>query len=446
MESITGNDNELKAQIRTVFEPLGLRPTDRLQSPANRPVALRRGTLRPPTSDIELLTLVRDPTGVLRWEIGADTLAPSGPLRRSGRAALPAGRVVQQFAYEQLPPNQVCRTLAKLDDHLTPRRGLRRWNPKTNALEPFDGSNATGKSVLLFIHGTFSNCDSNFSEMNAALNGAGQQFLQKAAKKYDHVLTFDHPTVSVGPIMNAFDLAALLRPLPKKLDVICHSRGGLVARWFMEGFSTDSIRQGAKVIMVATSIGGTSLASPARIRSTMDYLANVGDVLGRITELGSAHPFIAVAGTLTRVLTSLTRYSAKTPVFDAAIAMIPGLQGQSLVGNNPELIRLRANTGASIKQSGMTFYAVLADFQPSDPGWNFLQYFSKPMQRLANWGADLIFEGPNDLVVDCGSMNDLADGQKIVNILDYGKTSTVYHTNYFRQSKTLDFFTTSLAL
>jgi len=359
---------------------------------------------------------------------------------------LPAGRIVEQFAYEKIAPNEVSTALAKLDDRLTPHRGLRRWNPVTNALENFDGAKASGKSVLLFIHGTFSNCDSNFSEMNAAAGTAGQDFLQKAAKKYDLILTFDHPTVAVSPIMNAFDLAALLRPLPNRLDIICHSRGGLVTRWFLEGFANDTLRQGATVIMVATSIAGTSLASPARIRSSMDYLANVGDILGRIVGLGAAHPFLAVSGTVIKVITSVTKFTSKTPIFDGAIAMIPGLQGQSRVGNNPELVRLRANTGATIQQSGIQYHAVLADFQPKDPGWNFLQYFSKPMQRLANWGADLIFEGPNDLVVDCCSMDDLADEQKITQVYKFGTTDSVYHTNYYRQPETLNFFAKTLNL
>jgi pimeloyl-ACP methyl ester carboxylesterase len=452
MNPTNPDDENLKSQLRSALEPLGLMPIDRLQTPVKPTVALRRGTVRPPTEGVELLSLVRGPTGVLRWEIGADISAPSGPARRAGRAALPAGQVVQQFAYEKLPPNEIYKSLAKLDDHLTPYRGLRRWNPATGFLESFSEKQAAEKSVLLFIHGTFSNCDSNFTEIRAAPNDAGNKFLEKADEKYDLILTFDHPTIGVSPIMNAFDLAALLRPFPKKLDIICHSRGGLVARWFMEGFATDDLRQGASLIMVATSIGGTSLVAPASLRSAMDYLANVGDVLGKLGALCSAHPFLTVAGAITRVLTSLTHFTAKAPIFDAAIAMIPGLQAQSRAGNNPELVRLQQNTGACINQSGVRFYAVLADFQPTDPGWNFLQYFSKPMQRFANWGADLVFQGPNDLVVDCSSMDELAsagelDGaQKITDVLNYGKNSTVHHTNYFRQERTLDYFGKSLRL
>jgi hypothetical protein len=429
-----------KASLRSTFEPLGLRPIDRLLEPGPRPTNPRRGVLRPPVESLELLSLTRDPAGVLRWESGPSAFGAGVAGRRAGRGALPPGRVLQQFAYEQLAPNDVNTRLNQLDDWLTPSRGLRRWNQAAQKLEPVpDPSQFGGQRVLLFIHGTFSNCDNTIEQIRKAPGQAGDNLLGRAAAKYAHVLTFDHPTVGVSPAMNAFDLAALLRPLPGELHIVCHSRGGLVTRWFLEGFATDDLRRSARAVMVATSIAGTSLAAPAHIRTAMDYLANVGDVLGRLLKLGSAHPFMAAAGVVMQVLTSAVRLSAKLPLFDAAVALVPGLQGQAKIGNNPELLRLRANTGDAIASSGIQYNAVRADFRPADPGWNFLQYFSKPMQRLAYWGADLVFDGPNDLVVDTASMDDLADGVKIKEVLDYGVNSTVHHTNYFEQERTLKF-------
>lgn len=433
-------DEELRARVREPFESLGLRPVEKmLVVPDARPALLRRGMDLPPTEKVGLLSLVRDSTGVLRWEPGVPNLGFGGPARRAGRANLPAGRVVQQFAFEKIPANKVVTALGKLDDLLTPARNLRQWNPATGKLDPFpDGSRAAGKRVLLLIHGTFSNSENMLQGISAAPEGG--KFLADAASKYDLVLTFDHPTVGVSPVMNAFDLAGLLRPLPKELHIVCHSRGGLVTRWFLEAFATDALRSTARAILVGSTIGGTSLASPAKLRSAMDYLATVGETLGRIANLVPPHPFITGAGMIMQVLTSVASFAAKTPVFDAAIALIPGLHGQARIGNNHEISRLRANYA----KSGIRYFAVTADFQPKDPGWNFLQYFSKPMQRLANWGADLVFENPNDLVADVVSMSDLADGAPITDVHDFKTTSIVHHTNYFEQPETLAFIRKSL--
>ena len=38
----------------------------------------------------------------------------------------------------------------------------------------------------------------------------GRTFLARAAAHYDRVLAFDHPTLSVSPILNALDLAQAL--------------------------------------------------------------------------------------------------------------------------------------------------------------------------------------------------------------------------------------------
>src|SRR5208337_4047232 len=94
---------------------------------------------------------------------------------------------------------------------------LRRW--QGGQLAPFHGPDAAKKNVLLFVHGTFSNCDNLFTEMAAAPLDAGAKLLAAAEKRYDLILTFDHPTMSFSPVVNAFDLAALLRPAPASVDV-----------------------------------------------------------------------------------------------------------------------------------------------------------------------------------------------------------------------------------
>jgi pimeloyl-ACP methyl ester carboxylesterase len=413
---------------------LGLRPIDQMRGTEPVKSVRRIGVTRPPTEDYELISLTRGADGVLRWEVGMPTIQAMAGGRRAGARSV-QGTIVEQFSFEKLPPNQIGGLLDKLDGKLTPPRGLRRWNPASRALEPFTGADAAGKKVLLFIHGTFSNCDNTFEELRAAPNNTGLDLLDAASKNYDLVLTFDHPTVAVSPAMNAFDLANSLRPLPKVLDIVAHSRGGLVTRWYLEAFAETLTQR--RAVLVAASIAGTSLAAPHRLKAAFNHLANVGSMLAKTATSLGPHPFIVASGTLLQVVSSIIKFGTSTPVLDAAVAMIPGLQGQSRVGNNPELVRLRHNFATG----RVEYSAVRADFQPKDPGWNFLQYFSKPLQRLENWGADLVFDCPNDMVVDVDSMNDFADKQTLPcqRIFDFGTSEVVHHTNYFRQPETLKF-------
>ena len=86
---------------------------------------------------------------------------------------------------------------------------------------------------------------------------------------------------------------------------------------------------------------------------------------------------------------------------------------------------------------------VMSNFEPEAPGWKFWKYFRK--DQLMDRGADLIFDGPNDLVVDTASMNDIP-GHDIPakRVHDFGTNNLVHHTNYFSQQATLDFMLDTL--
>jgi len=119
--------------------------------------------------------------------------------------------------------------------------------------------------------------------------------------------------------------------------------------------------------------------------------------------------------------------------------MIPGLNGQSRVAHHPELMRLRAVRLAKPPE----YFVVKSNFETEDPGWRFWKYFRK--DRLADTGADLIFDGPNDLVVDTSSMSDIPGHDLSAGrIKDFGTNSVVHHTNYFSQQETLDFMLAKL--
>lgn len=84
---------------------------------------------------------------------------------------------------------------------------------------------ADGKPMLVFVHGTGSNSLGSFGDLRA---GDRDLWLSLEAHFGDHIYAFEHHTLSASPIENALQLA---RALPKgaRLNLVTHSRGGLVA-------------------------------------------------------------------------------------------------------------------------------------------------------------------------------------------------------------------------
>ena len=450
---------ELGPWLSQLPEVPGVRALDRMPASAMLPrvrASYRRqaapGAGPSTAPQQEIFSLVRE-AGVLRWRAGAAAPAQfAGPRPRAGgRAALASGEVVKQFAFERLPTSQVYSALTALDRLLTPAavyrsstgNGLRRL--QGGVLVPFpDAAKAAGKKLLLVIHGTFSNSEALVTH-GLQTRPLGRELLQAAEGKYDLVLCFDHPTLSVSPMLNAFDLAALLRPAPASVDIVCHSRGGLVARWFCEAFADAGLKR--RVVFVGAPLGGTSLAAAPSLKNALDLLTNVADALRGAGDSVASSAFFTATSGLMRVLSAVTGAAIHSPLLDAAIALVPGLDGQSRTGNNQELLRLRANTGSADFSAGQVrYFAVRSDFQPQAIGWNFLRLFSKPLWRVGDWVADRVFEGPNDLVVDTASMDLTADDRPVTLAHDFGTNDRVHHVNYFVQPETVRAIRSSLEI
>jgi pimeloyl-ACP methyl ester carboxylesterase len=399
--------------------------------------------------DCSLVQLV-EKNGILSWQIaGEETFSPTPGFRAGPRRALvrTPGEVVRSFEFEKIPGSQTTAALIALDKKLTPdadygldhnRNGLMRWDVATEAFIPCGlDCKLAGEKVLLIIHGTFSNSK---AFLNPTFKGLLNDAATKSKDGYGFVLAFDHPTLSVSPMLNAFDLAARLRDRgdPKQLDIICHSRGGLVTRWYCEAFAPVSIKR--RAILVACPLGGTSLAAPHRIREVFNLLTNVSRV-GSVAAGFFGGPFFLAAKGIMALTASVTG-ALTGPLTDAVVSLIPGLDGQSRTGNNQELRRLHLNTGTapfSDPKGDVRYWSILSNFEPDTSGaWGFLRSFSRPLQTLANRGADFVFEGPNDLVVDTASMTEASRGRNVIEVLhDFGTNHEVHHTNYFDHKTTL---------
>ena len=264
------------------------------------------------------------------------------------------------------------------------------------------------------------------------------------------MLAFNHPTLSVSPLLNAAELAMHFRDSRAGVDVVCHSRGGLVARWWLEVLDHAAAPRGT-VVFAGAPLAGTSLAAPPRLRAALNLLTNLSRALrltaqttGRLIPV--ALPIGEAAGILFGLFGKLTAIAAKTPIVDAGIAMVPGLAGQSREGANHELLRLRctfdeAALKAQARRAADGYYFLTSNFEPEDPAWRFWRYFRK--DQMLNTAADLVFDGPNDLVVDTTSMTSLADAFDQATIPAermerFGNSSAVvHHLNYFQQPETL---------
>ncbi len=391
------------------------------------------------TDPVSTVSLILNDEGVLLWREGATSAElAGGGLRRGTTAPTAEGELVEMYQYEKLEPNEINQFLTQLDTKLNADSGLRRLEltPGTSTIvaKPLTAPPSGKKRRLLLVHGTFSKCAAFLNGFELAPNGA--DFLKRVFVRYDEVLAFEHPTLSVSPVLNAFDLFGAMAKATGPLDVIAHSRGGLVTRWFLEGFGAALGEGPYRAVLVGSPLGGTSLASPPRLRSALSVLSNLGTVLKAAGTASVVYfPLLAAPLALLKIATSIVSVAAKTPVIDAAVSMIPGLAGQSRVALNHELGRLHAMALAKPP----TYFVVQSNFETEDVGWKFWKWFRG--DKLKDVGADKIFPGANDLVVDTGSMTELAVKFKfpVANRHDFGKSSTVHHTNYFQQQKTLEF-------
>jgi hypothetical protein len=422
----------------------------------------RRSALNSSDSKIKTISLV-DEDGVLFWRDDVWATDRPGDLgmglsrrRRRRRAGLseptdpdPAMQqpLVWSKSFPALKPNEIVEAIGKIDQSLNP--ALKRDPKLCSRLRPLvrgaggdwtlgdiDSHGPFEGRTLLFVHGTFSNAPHMLDEVT--FTNEGKTFLNDAMtgpEKYDRILFFDHATLAVSPVMNALELGRAFAGSKGQIDVIAHSRGGLVVRWWLEAFGKSLLVSApVRAVLVGSPLNGTSLAAPDKLKNVLSLISNIGTFAATTLNLtGAANPFLWVAGSLSQIVASAAGALANTPIADGAVAIIPGLAGQSAVSNNHEINRLRQGPCA-VKPD---YFAVQSNFETEDVGWKFWKYFRKEViaDSVANW----IFEGENDLVVDTGSMVDFSEPNFALKdpARYYDKNQHVWHCNYFRQPQTI---------
>jgi hypothetical protein len=189
------------------------------------------------------------------------------------------------------------------------------------------------------------------------------------------------------------------------IDIVCHSRGGLVSRVLNEkqselSLGSRSIHVG-RIVFVGSPNAGTLLADGK----------HMGDFIDTYTNLLNFIPDAGVSDVITGIVTV-----AKS----LAVGAVGGLKG--LQSMRPEGDFNKWMNGGD-RASDTRYFALTSDYTPSAAG----------LVSVKNRLMDLIFKGPNDLVVPTDGV--FADnGSGFFPIEDkfvFRGTDSLAHTEFF---------------
>jgi hypothetical protein len=271
------------------------------------------------------------------------------------------------------------------------------------------------KRALLFLHGTFSTTAAAFAEL------AQSNFFTRLAARYgDEIYGFDHFTVSSTPEQNAKDILKKVTP-GVTIDVVTHSRGGLVLRTLVELNSGSPKFDLGNAVLVACPNEGTALATADRWNETIGWFANVMDMF-------PPNPVTSNAAIIAHWIAWLVKH---------------GLQAADGLGamqvNGPQITRLQLPPAPALDK----YSALVSNYQPDE---NILA-------RAVDLGIDAFFKEANDLVVP--SVGGWRIDKTLASIPAsrvgcYGHggnisgVQPVTHTGFFDRPQTVDFIVNAL--
>ncbi|MGF6743933.1 DUF7379 domain-containing protein [Paraburkholderia atlantica] len=291
-------------------------------------------------------------------------------------------------------------------------------------------------SILLLVHGTFSSTAGSFGAL-CGEDGASRGLLAALLAKYDRVIGFDHRTLTEDPLANAEKLATALDamglPDDVQMDAIAFSRGGLLLRMLNEHVlprrrPSLSVR---RAVFVGCTNGGTNLAQPQNWKRMLDIYTNLvlagTRAAGYIPGLGTG---AAIASETIKNISAFVKEVARFAVDESRVpglaAMRPGSEQIALLNDSPpsEL----APYSTRYFWTGIAF----------DANRSVAPHLAAGMRDyLAYHVADQLFEGANDLVVDCDKMHEFGRHATIVDPRSAALSADyrTYHTTYFSSAQ-----------
>ncbi|WP_433032887.1 DUF7379 domain-containing protein [Actinomycetospora sp. CA-053990] len=302
--------------------------------------------------------------------------------------------------------------------------------------------------TLLFLHGIFSTSASAFGGLFDTSRRDNAELWAHLERAYDRrIIAFDHPTASVPPEQNAKELLGLIPDdVHLELDIVCHSRGGLVARildgqlplpasgnlldvlmsparWLLGGNRSHATVTVRKIVFVGTPNSGTNIVEEENWSTFIDSFTTLLDVM-------PPGP-----------------WNATTPVFEGVLELVKALAA----GTADNLPGLRAMDPDSGLYAGLDhfagnaplYYAIEANYEPEPRG-------RSPVRDAVDDLIDPIFhQQPNDIAVPTAGVGDPATARPVSHrptsitgfpvpadrrlVFDPGE---VWHLSYFQQPET----------
>ena len=261
--------------------------------------------------------------------------------------------------------------------------------------------------AILFVHGTFSTCGT-FSPLKPAV-------IAELSRRYGgRMFACNHPTLTADPRENAL---AFLGSIPDSVkldvDIVCHSRGGLVARQIAALGRLQGSVTVRRIVFVGATNAGTLLADP-------DHMV---DMIDRFTTIAKFVP----QGMASRILDALI-----LAIKVIGHGLLSDLEGLAAMNPSGEFIKA---LNVSADDLAPDLFAIASDFEPK-PGTPFLS-----LARVEDSTLDRVFENAaNDLVVPREGVfaKNGAPGFPIANArcLLFGPSDGVIHTEFFSEART----------
>jgi len=345
---------------------------------------------------------------------------------------------VYKFFADKVATKLVDYGLSRIDDN---REGpvlirgpeLRDWID-VDDLEGIEVPSDRPARVLLMIHGTFSSTRGSFGGL---CEGTGQATLRGMLQAYDVLVGVDHRTLSRAPRDNAGMIRDLLVEAswgePPIVDVICFSRGGLVARELIERLLPASEFSGVirRAIFVATTNAGTELARPENWNDLVDTYTTLA--CNAMRALGAVGGLLlgAIGGELINGIGAFVKALAGRGITDG---MVPGL---AAMNPKSDVVRVLNGTPLPAREGeAPLYYRITSQFSAEADLVGTLR--GGLVQGAKAFVADRItgklYKGiASDLVVHNPSTETLHPDLRYSGNLHFGANPAVYHVNFFLQ-------------
>jgi hypothetical protein len=293
------------------------------------------------------------------------------------------------------------------------------------------------KRSLLFIHGTTSTTNGAFADLKRF--GPVVEKLYSAYE--DRIVGFNHHTLTKRVARNVIEFYDQFPKGsgPYTFDVICHSRGGLVARAIKELTSNEIVRLTGedtwkpsvqvtidRIAFVGTPNNGTELADPNNIPKSLNRLANIATLIP-----GAG---LSIAGVL----------SWAAFIAEAGFKSLPGLVDQS-PGSDLLLTLNHPSPSTSVSPTN-DYFAIQSNYSPADD----TSLAKAILDQTGNAVVDFLFHSDqNDLIVPTLGVSNIDNSVldcKRVKYFGQIQKDNVAHTRFFERQDTWDHALTALRL